>query len=168
MEALEDLVNRTPSSFQPPFADRPNAIVRQARPMVANSRGDHCWQVCPYFFCGHYRQLTVTLLSPLPQEMCKLGSAFPSCFDFYNLPALIMGFNKRCVYIKVKLGSFCSRHWMRCGRSLWRDGIAAEGGSRWNKKWQVKIGQMWMEWKNCMKWLPPKQCESTRPMQGSN
>ncbi len=36
------------------------------------------------------------------------------------------------------------------------------------KKGQLKIGKMWMEWKNCMKWLPPKQCELTRPVQGGN
>ncbi len=58
-----------------------NAIVGQVPLIMANSRGDHYWQVCPCFICGYYRQLTVTLLSPLPEEVCKLAIIFLSTLD---------------------------------------------------------------------------------------
>ncbi len=90
LDALEDLVNRTPSASQPSFADQVNAIVGQVPLIMANSRGDHYWQVCPCFICGYYRQLTVTLLSPLPEEVCKLTILLLSTSDFPNLPALVM------------------------------------------------------------------------------
>ncbi len=91
LDALEDLVNRTPSSSQPSFADQLNAIFGQVPLIMANSRGDHYWQVCPCFICGYYRQLTVTLLSPLPEEVCKFATFnFFQLLIFPNLPALVM------------------------------------------------------------------------------